>query len=347
MTKSSSNVFLFFGEDDFSIRQKLDHWKAEFAKKYSRDSIVQLDATEIVETDLFKRLGEVFAPSLFSSQKLIVVKDIFPTKATQEILGDKLLDLINSLSQDHFLIFWQTKKPDRRLSITKKLLKSKIETKEFTLPSGTMLNAWIKVQASEMNVTIDEDAVEKLAVYVGRDLFEEKKIGARVIERKEAFNLWQVHSELSKLVSSSDHIKVNDVESLVQPKFSENVFLLSDEINRKNKKKALKILEILLDNQNLDEKSAIIKILGLLAEQVRSLILVGTLAANKLSQGEIAEKLGWSSGRVFITLKHVGNADLIKLKNLLSQLVNIDEQLKSSDANPKLLIDLFITQAAA
>lgn len=353
MPKSSSNVFLFFGEDDFSLQKKIEHWKAEFTKKYSANSIALIDSEDLADPDLSKKLEEVFSPSLFSQEKLIIAKNILPGKASQEQMGLKLIDLIGNLPTDYFLILWQTKKPDKRLGIIKKILSPRhaggqadINILEFNLPAGPKLNFWIKTEVKKLNASIDEDAVEKLAVFLGRDLFEEKKIGGRLIERREAFNLWQVYSEIFKLSSLTDHIKSSDVEQLIKPKVSENIFLLTDEITKKNKRGALNILENLLVNQTMDEKSAIIKILGLLAEQVRSLILVNTLSADKLTHAQIAEKLGWSSGRVFITLKHAQNADLSKLKDLLSHLLNIDMKLKTQDVNPKLLIDLFIVQAA-
>lgn len=344
--KTSNGVYLFFGEDDFSLQKKIEHWKVEFAKKYSANSIVLIDFEDLGDLDLSKNLVEVFSPSLFSQEKLIIAKNILPSKAAQEQMGLKLIDLIGNLAKDYFLILWQTKKPDRRLGIIKKIFSLDINILEFNLPAGSELNSWIKTEVKKLNASIDEDAVEKLAVYSGRDLFEEKKIGGRVIERKEAFNLWQVYSEIFKLSSLTDHIKSSDVEQLVKPKVSENIFLLTDEITKKNKRGALNILENLLVNQTMDEKSAIIKVLGLLAEQVRSLILVSTLSADKLTQTQIAEKLGWSSGRVFITLKHAQKADLSKLKDLLTHLLNIDMKLKTQDVNPKLLMDLFIVQAA-
>ncbi|MBI2607894.1 MAG: hypothetical protein HYW51_03650 [Candidatus Doudnabacteria bacterium] len=347
MSQSSSNVFLFFGEDDFSLQKKITHWKAEFAKKYSGNSITLIDVQELSEQELSKKLEEVFTPSLFSSKKLIVAKDILPSKAAQEQFGLKLIAFIERLPQEYFLIFWQTKKPDKRLKIVKKILSVPINLLEFNLPAGSKLNAEIKKQAQDLNVKIDDEAVEKLAVFLGRDLFEEKRVGGRVVERKEAFNLWEVYSELFKLASFTGHIKTSDVEKLVKPKVSENVFVLSGEIAKKNKQAALRTLENLMEAQVGDEKSAIIKILGLLAEQTRSLILVGSLAQEKLTQTEIAQKLGWSSGRVSITLKHAQKSDLSQLKNLFTQLLNIDEKLKTQDVNPKLLVDLFITAAAS
>ncbi len=82
---------------------------------------------------------------------------------------------------------------------------------------------------------------------------------------KEVYNLWQAVNELLKLASFNKQISKQDVMALVRPRLSENVFELSDEVLRKNEAAAQKGLEHLLAGEQTDEKSAVIKIIGLLA----------------------------------------------------------------------------------
>lgn len=341
MPQELRNVYLFTGEDDFSIQRKIQTWKTEFTKKYSTEAMSLIDATIIDEAQVLDQLKEVLAPSLFASKKLIVVKDALPGS---EKFNAFIFATILDLPKDYFLVFWQTKKLDKRLSFAKEFLKH-LNVSEFTLPHGPALNAWIKAEAKFLGAEIDDKAVDKLAAYLGRDLFEEKKFGGRVVERKEVFNLWQAHNELAKLSSLTGNITTTEVEMLSRPKLNENVFILSDAIVRKDVRQALKTLEDLLSLSFLDEKSSIIKLIGLLAEQVRSELAVSTLQQQNLSQIQIAERMGWSAGRVFVVSQHVNLNDSSKLENFLKNLLEIDVKLKSSDANPKLLLDLFITKA--
>jgi DNA polymerase III delta subunit len=341
MTKSSSSIYLFHGEDDFSLRQKINVWKQEFIKKYTASGIVQISGDSLSEHDTKKKLEEVLAPSLFSSKKLIVARNCLPTKANQEVLIETISQLLKSIPSDFFLIFWQDSL-DRRLGFTKNLLKE-INVVEFNLPHGLELNSWIKRQASQLNLNMDNAAIEKLAVLAGRDLFEEKKAGGRVIERKEFFDLWQIRSELEKLATFSNTITSKEVGEMVPAKVSENVFALSDAIVSQNKKMALEILEHLMSEDNTDEKSMAIKLLGLISEQVRSQLVVSVLKAQNMDQNQIANFLGWSPGRVFITLRNSANSRMDKLKSLLANLLSADALVKSTDSNPKLLIDLLIT----
>jgi DNA polymerase III subunit delta len=345
-SKQPSRAYIFFGEDDFSLRRKLEAWKREYAKKYSAESIVHLERGERGEAELVGLLEQALSPSLFSSRKLVIARDFLPAKAAEERLGEYLMQKLQSLPPDYFLVLWQTARPDRRLGMVKKILAAGTVT-EFELPHGRMLNGWIKAYAKTLDLSLDDDAIEELAKYLGRDFYEEKKAGGKVIERKEAFDLWQAHSELQKLASYARQADVAAVRALVKPKVPENVFALTDEIARKNSKGSLRILEQLLGQPAADEKSATIKIIGLLAEQVRAMLVVKVLQEEDKSQQEIADLLGWSGGRVFVTAKNAAAQKADRLRRMLTLLTDIDSKLKSSDDNPKLLIDQFILAACA
>ena len=326
---SSNNIFLFTGEDDFSMQGKINLWRGEFVKKYSAESIVLIEGENAPEQELSDQLRQALSPSLFSAKKLIIVHNGLPLETVWQ--------LMDNLPKDYFLVFWQSKKLDKRLSFYKQLIK-KVKVTEFHLPHGRALNSWIKSKAPELGAEIDDRAAELLAVYLGRDLSDKDR---------EVFNLWQAYNELLKLTSFNKKITAEHVRLLVNPKLPENVFALSDRILEKDKQAAIVAFEEFLSQSTSDEKFAIIKIIGLLSEQLRSLILVHFLKQNRLSQQEMADRLGWSPGRVFIILKHSANTSHERLKSLLSSLLSIDLAVKSTDQNPRLLMDLFIDRACS
>jgi DNA polymerase III delta subunit len=341
---NSKNIYLFFGEDDFSLRRKIDIWKAEFAKKYTSQAISFFDAENIGEIELIKSLENLLAPSLFTTKKLIILRNALPKKADQETLTEFLLNLPPRVSKDYFMIFWQTAKLDGRLKFTKQF-KNLVTVTEFELPHGLVLNQWIKAMAKTLKAEISDSAADRLAQFLGRDLFEEKKFGGKVVERKEAFDLWQVYSELLKLSSNTSQIEPANVSALVKPKIPDSVFALTDEVIAKNQKGAFVALENFLSTQTTEEKTTFIKIIGLLSEQLRSLLIVALLQKKGEDNEQIAEKLGYSPGRVFITARNSKNVSIEKLKILLKQLLTIDYRIKSSDTNTKLEIDLFLARA--
>jgi DNA polymerase III delta subunit len=354
--KTKPNIYLFYGEDDFSLRRKVDSWKQEFAKKFGAAGVIFFDAQNFSSPELVNKLTEELSPSLFAAKKLIIVRDCLPRKADQTNLADFLLGLSVAMPPDCFLVFWETSKPDKRLGFTKKFL-SLVNVTEFELPHGIQLNLWLSAMAKNLEIKISPEAVELLAQFLGRDLFEEKKFGGKVVERKEAFDLWQAYSELTKLAASGParlasesvagggEVTKAQVAALVKPKISDSVFALTDQIVARNRQGAFQALENFLAGSNIDEKQSFIKIVGLLSEQLRSLLAVLVLSQAKLSNDQIAEKLGWTAGRVFITLKNSKNFPVVKLKQLLNKLLLIDVKLKSSEADPKLMMDLFLSEA--
>jgi DNA polymerase III delta subunit len=338
------NIYLFYGEDDFSLRRKVDLWKQSFAKKFGPAGVIFFDAQNLSGRELMNKLSTELSPSLFATKKLIIVRDALPKKADQTSLAEFLLDLPEKLPSDYFLVFWETSKPDKRLGFTKNFL-ALVNVTDFELPHGVQLNQWLAVMAKNLEIKISPEAVDLLSKFLGRDLFEEKKFGGKVVERKEAFDLWQAYSELTKLAASGQEVTAAAVQALVRPKISDSVFALTDQIVARNRQGAFQALENFLAGANIEEKQSFIKIVGLLSEQLRSLLAVLLLSEAKLSQDQIAEKLGWTAGRVFITLKNSKNFPVAKLKQLLNKLLLIDVKLKSSEADPKLMVDLFLSEA--
>lgn len=340
-------VYLFYGEDDFSTARKVDRWKAEFVKKYSASALTVVNSDGLDERDIIGKLEAAVSPSLFAATRLVIAKDCLPKKAAAEKLAERIIKISKNVPKDCFLVFWETGKLDKRLSFTKEFLKLPINVTEFSLPHGRELDSWLIAQAQALGSRLKPDGADLLAQFLGRDFFEERRAGGKVIDRKEFFDLWQAYSELLKLSGYAREIGKREVELLVPPKVPENVFALSDRILERDRRGALRVLEELFGSGEADEKSVAIKLVGLLSEQLRSLATVALYKSAGLSQDEMAERLGWSPGRVFVTLKNASRIDLLKLKLMLRKLLQVELTLKSSDASPKLLLDRWIVEAAA
>ena len=187
----SSNVFIFHGEDDFSIQRKVRRWISEFEKKYSTSAVSIIDGEKLGEDELGKKLEQELSPSLFATKKLLIAKNVLPNKATQESLAEKLRQVISNTPKDYFLVFWQSVKLEQRLKVVKKILSLPVQVTQFKLPVGKALNQWLISEAEAKSVTLTPAAADRLAVFLGRDEASEKKTPP--------FNLWQGGNELRKL----------------------------------------------------------------------------------------------------------------------------------------------------
>ena len=239
-------------------------------------------------------------------------------------------------------------KIDRRTNANKELLKNKkVEVKEFLLPHGQELNKWIADRVQSLGGKISKEAVEELAIKVGRDDARETKVGGKVIDAQEVYDLWQVDSEIKKLLALAEgrEISADDVKQLVVGDREIDVFDLTNAIAEKRKDQALELLHKFLSvGTGSDEKAAVIQLNALLAEQFRNIVLVQDLQESRAPESEILNLTGWKPGRVFVMKKLAANFSKPKVLDFLNKLKALDEELKTSSTPPKVLLDLIMVQ---
>ncbi|MDP3762632.1 MAG: hypothetical protein Q8Q97_00975, partial [bacterium] len=242
------------------------------------------------------------------------------------------------------IIFEQTEKFDRRLKFFKNLQKQ-ATAREFVVPQGRELGIWTENYLQKAGFTIGRDA---LAEFVRRMSGEN--------EEENLYDLWQVSSELEKLmllkspspgvgrVGERSLIQIEDVKIVVKSNITQNIFALTNLFAEGRSSEAQKLLEQLLGSGPASElKTQTIQIIGGLASQIRSLLLVKDLGRE--TPAKIAEKLGWKEGRVWINSKLARNFTASKLASLLRDLRALDLRLKTSEEPPKLLLSLFLQKA--
>ena len=135
-----------------------------------------------------------------------------------------------------------------------------------------------------------------------------------------------------------------DVRDLVMPNISQNVFQLTNLFAEGRGREAVSLLEKMMSApQASDLKSQTIQIIGGLASQIRSLLLVKDL--ERETPSKIAEILSWKEGRVWINSKLAKKFTKEKLLGLMRDLRALDLRLKTSEEPPKLLLSLFLQKA--
>jgi DNA polymerase III delta subunit len=319
---------LLLGPDDFSKKQFITHQ----AKLREADLVMFGEGEQaphvsvFLETDLFSR------PKVFA---LLVL----PAMSEAEL--EKILSSANS-------VVVSLKSLDKRKKENKELLANpKIQVKEFGLPHGKELDAWIIERVKSANGNISAAAANALAVALGRDEAKETKVGGKVIAVEEVYDLWQADSEIQKLISFAKDREITepDVKALISENKSVDVFDLTNAIADNEKEKAMELLhKFLAEQTGSDEKGSVIQLNALLSEQFRNVAAVQDFVNRKISESEILEQTGWKSGRLFVMKKIAGNYPSKKILELLNKLEALDEELKTTQTPPKVLLDLILTQ---
>jgi len=314
----------------------------DFSKKGFIDALVLETGADLVmfgEGDSVPKTGSFLETDLFSRPKVFVLQNIMPEFSAGDI--EKLVSSANN-------IVASVKSLDKRKKENKELLANKnINVKEFVLPHGRELNEWILSRVKFYNGAMSKDAVELLAVRLGRDNGREVKVAGKVISAEEVFNLWQADSEIRKLIAFRAKGEINeiDVRELVSENGEVDVFDLTNAIADNQKQKSLELLNRFLKEQTAsDEKGAVIQLNALLSEQFRNVAMIQDFLLAKKSEDQILEATGWKSGRLFVIKKIASRFPAKKILDFLTKLSALDEELKTSSTPPRVLLDLIVSQ---
>ena len=298
-------LYFYYGADTYSLTAAAKELKAQYPLVEELDFVRPESDSGGGRREA--RLREVLqSQGLFARKKLVVLRGW-----TGEI-GD--IGEIGEI-RDSDILFLETEMPDRRLKFFKWLVKN-AESREFTAPAGAALEKWIREFAQNK---IENDAVKELIARIG-----------------EPQDLRQYAGELEKLMLyDSGKIEISNVRQLVSPNFHDDIFVVTNAFAEGRTGEAVGVLERLPIEP--------VQIIGGLAAQIRSLLLMKALAGK--SPAEMAATLGWKEGRVWINQRLAGKFTIDKLRTMLRDLLAIDRRLKTTEEPPKLLLQLFLQKA--
>ncbi len=288
-------IRFLYGPDTYRSRQELKRIIEEY--KANKD---WLDFTRIDcrDNEVFQEIREsVDTVSMFNQEKLIVLENAFNLQ--EEILEFfKKRDLKNVE-----VIFWE-EKPDKKTKLFKFLHKN---SKEFLLLKNNQLKTWIKDYIKEQKGNINNQAIEKLIEYIGKDL-------------------WRMTSEINKLINYSKTIKAENIELLVKPEIDLNIFEMVDALGYKNKHKVLNLFKQYLE-KGQDENY----LLSMFVYQIRNLI-----------KAKSGGKLDMHPFVIQKSRQQANNFEWDDLKKIYHQLMTIDFEIKTGKTDSKTALEMFL-----
>src|SRR3990167_1988819 len=243
--------------------------------------------------------------------------------------------------------------PDRRTTLFKRLNPSsakategKTKVQEFRPLEGNELRRWIKTEIERQNAKIEPAAIEKLAEYVGNDL-------------------WKMSNEIDKLIAYSLSLMAkNDmryaictkhIELLVKPKIESNIFAMIDAIGNKDADKTVKELHKLLDSGENE-----LYILTMIVYQFRNLLIIKDLMddskiqdtrykiqtnyKSQFSNFQIAKQSGLNPYVAQKTTAQARNFTFERLKEIYQLLLEYDIKIKTGKIEPKTALDVLMME---
>lgn len=326
-------MYVFHGEDTYSIAQKIAHWKREFSKKYGASRIATFDCSNPdFENALLKQ--HLTARSLFEvkERSFTIIKSALGKEIKKQD-AEMLAACIPAIPSHHFVVFDGSRGYDSENNLSRTLIqnthKERIRLEEFVIPRGAVLLRWIEEEAKRIGASIDRVAAQTLAVRF--DISSTMPFGTP----DPPYTLWEISNELGKLCAYAGTSLITPalIETITPHRASAHVFNLVDALLQSNQRAALSCAYT-LGNTSRDSHGAMVSLVAFLQQQFRSFLLLKSMQETGKDQTECARALAWNPKRVWVVQQKTQLHSLNSLKLFYRRLIFLEQSLKTSSASP-------------
>lgn len=320
----ANNIMAIYGEVPELVEKKSN----EIVESYLNEKKDDFNYVKynLYDTSFNQIIEEALTMPFISEKKAIVVKNAFiftSEKVSKDIQpnNEQVNEFLEKYDGENFIIFevYQNKL-DERKKITKTLKKTSKLAKVEQMSEQEIKN-WIKNKLHENFKDIKQDALDLFIELTGIN-----------------FNI--VSQELEKIIlflGERTTINKKDVEEIINRSLEQNVFLLTEYIQKGEKYKAIQLIKDLIVM-----KEEPIKLLALITSNYRLYYQCKILSRKGYSGQQIAKTINVHPYRVKLALNQVKHYQLTHLLNIIDQCAETDYKLKSSYMDKQLILELFI-----
>jgi DNA polymerase-3 subunit delta len=311
-------IYLLYGPDEYARSEALAALRAQTPADLADLNLSVLDGRKL-KIDALVAACEAYP--FLADRRLVIVHDLLKhQKAGKE--RDELRAYLERVPPTCDLVFVENEEFDKRSAVFTYLKKAGA-AQEFLPKTGADLLRWLAERAELLGVTIDSSAAQRLVGYAGGD-------GRMLV------------NELGKLASYAGRggrITAEAVELLVQDGQEQSLFAFIDELSARRRGAALQSLRRLLaDGQ------AATYILFMVARQVRILLGVKELSAQRLRPDDIAAQLGQRPFVVRKALEQVRGFSDAELAQLHDRVLALDHASKTGRVEAETGLELLVAE---
>ncbi|NRF91894.1 DNA polymerase III subunit delta [Paenibacillus frigoriresistens] len=322
-------VYLCYGPEKYKMREFIQVLTDLLIEPEHKEfAVSKFDLSEI---SLSAVLEDAETLPFMVPKKLVIAKNaLFFTGAKEsskiEHHLDRLTDYLKSPAEHTVVVFTvDADKLDERKKIVK-ALKDLEAAVPFLSLSPEELQQWVAKQAQQLGFTFTGEAADQLILYTGGNL---QSLSAEI-------------EKISLYVGVGSEASVDVIDQLVARSTEQNVFILIEDIVNVRLERAFVILEELLK-----QREEPIKIAALIARQFRIMLQVKELSKQGYSQQQMALQIGLHPFAVKVAEGQARKYDIEKLSRIMSQLADLDFQMKTGKIDKVLGLELFLLRLAA
>lgn len=304
------SLYLLYGQETYLLEDFVKKIKKTFDKLIEGINFIKID-----ETNVNQLISNIETPSFGFDKKLIIVKDTGLFKKEGKKKNNTLASLVDRISdyikdnaeivkQDNIIVFIESEADKNKLYKTIEEYGKVVNFEPEKLP---VLIKRIKAISSAYNVQITDYDAQYLVECCGT-------------------NLQDIINELRKLIEytgSGEKITKESIDLLVTKQIDSVIFDLTDNLGKKDIKKAMEVFYNLIY-----QKEPVQKILITLYNHFKKLYLVKVALRNNEN---IAECLKLKPNQTFLVNKYKtqsGYFNDLELRKILSELCDLDYNYK-------------------
>lgn len=324
-----SPLYLCYGTEKYQINEFITLLEKQVVDEEQRD--FAMAAFDLAETPIETVIEEAETLPFLVPRKLIVVRDasLFTAGKDSGKVEHKLESLTAYMTNpaEHSVIVFVVhgEKLDERKKIVKAMKAAGTVLSFMPLGSGELVQ-WAVKEAEKRGCSMSREVAEALIAASG------VQMAALAVEL----------DKLCLYAGAGGVIDEGVIEQLVARSTEQNVFAMVECIANLKLEPALDIFYELLK-----QREEPIKIAALIARQFRIMLQVKELGRQSYSQQQMASQLGLHPYAVKIAGEQARRFEMAKLRQVLSELAQLDYRMKSGGIDKVLGLELFLLKLGA
>lgn len=322
-----SEVIFMYGEEEYLIQWACNSLADKFVDKGMRDiDFVKVNENEDVDNLL--AMCDTF--SMISERRIIWAKDYAPLlKKNSKGFGEaelaKIINYVNSPNPQSILIFSASNPEDGSQLV--KYLKKECQTYAFNRLDRPQLNGFAEKRFKAAGVNIERSVLKYLIDETG------------YFNRETEYTIFNLENDIKKIIAYNENgnIAIDDIDQTLKGDLDKFAFDFLDAVTSNKKDVAFRMLNNILGNGG-----EVFSVLGLLVNQFELMLETKEMSEFTRDTGHMAEVLKMNPFRVKKALAYADKLEKKKLQSILSQLYEIDRNIKTGMMEQNLALELLI-----
>ena len=307
--------YIITSDDKEAVNDKIEGIKKSIKKE------LDVSVYDLATDSLYNVIDELSTVSMFDEVKFVVVKSLDKINKVPENILVELLNLMNNLNIENFLVFVAVENIDFRIECYAKVrqFSTLVDIKTKNIPMDKYATQIFEGDGYK----IDNDALSLLISY-----------SPNLANLKQSIEILECYKADDKRITNLDVLK------MIQKHLDDSIWKFVELVLLDDKKEIMKSYkEFKILNPN---PTYIISMLIAKFQELYNCYIIARGARSKEeAQNEIQKLFGVTQGRAYYMVKNTRNTNLNTIKSNLDYLLKLDLKIKSGLINDDLGLELY------